>query len=165
MIDQIIVTKIKNDDKDKPEIEEPWLLKGDYETLEQYQKKEIFLIDRAKGKSFDSISKKLKVSKKTLISWSNRFKQEIQNLKSIEFDRLRDQLLINKEKRVEYLGTQLTAVFSQLSKPDAFKDANPVQLLNVMIKLIESLRVEEEPVIFREKSFSSFVKDQVWVAD
>ncbi len=76
--------------------EEQWLTREKFESTEKYQKKNKFVIYRALGLSFDAISKKLKISKKTALNWSKQFKLEIHNLKQIEMDRVRAEFLINK---------------------------------------------------------------------
>ena len=149
----------------KIDVEDQWLNVLRFDSPEKHQKKEMYIIERARGLSFDSLSKKLKISKKTALNWSKQFKLEIHNLKQIEMDRIRAEFLVNKVQRVKFLGAQLQSVYAELSKPEVFKDANPIQLLQTMIKLIETLKSEEEPLIFREEARSQLLSDKEWIAE
>jgi transposase len=71
---------------------------------------------RAQGWSFARISEQIKVSKPTLINWSRKFRFDIQNLRAIEFESLRDTLLTSVEARTRKLGEQLQIIESELAK-------------------------------------------------
>lgn len=49
-----------------------------------------FITLRAQFKSFDTISKELRVHKPTLIEWEHGSKEKIANLKAIELEELRE---------------------------------------------------------------------------
>jgi len=60
-----------------------------------------FIQLRVKGLSFDRISKKLNVSKSTLINWGQEHRKIIANLKSIEQEAIVQKHLIAKDKELE----------------------------------------------------------------
>ena len=58
--------------------------------------KDKFIEMRAKGLSYDKISKQLKVAKSTLISWSKEFELEIKNFRNIEPEALNEKFMLSK---------------------------------------------------------------------
>jgi len=86
--------------------------------MENIEKKHRFIELRAKGMSFAKIAKKLKVSKQTLINWSDEFRYEIENLKAVELEALQEKYYIHKEQRIRMFGEQLKAVRKELKKRD-----------------------------------------------
>ncbi len=56
------------------------------------QKQDLFIEMRTNGQSYNSIAKKLKVSKSTLIKWSREFRNEINNAKALELESLREEI-------------------------------------------------------------------------
>ena len=60
----------------------------------------------------------LKVSKPTLIAWSRKCQFQIQNLKAIEMEALRERWLASTTSRVTALGEQLHKVEAELAQRD-----------------------------------------------
>lgn len=85
---------------------------NDIETQQRF----IFL--RSEGWSFARIAEELKVSKPTLISWSRKFRFDIQNQRAINIESLREKWLSTRDLRVNALGEQLRKVEVELSKRD-----------------------------------------------
>ncbi|MBA4150092.1 MAG: hypothetical protein H0X66_18440 [Verrucomicrobia bacterium] len=77
-----------------------------------------FIELRSKGCTFVRIAEELKVCKRTLITWSRRFQFEINNLRAIELEALRFQVLATREAHVQALGEQLHQVEEELKKRD-----------------------------------------------
>ena len=71
-----------------------------------------FINLRAKDESYDKISNKLNVSKQTLITWNKEFYNELQNLKAIELDSIRQQYKLSKVERMKILSE----LFQKLKK-------------------------------------------------
>lgn len=71
------------------------------ESVKSITKKENFIQLRAEGLSFEKISRELNVSKKTLINWSRDFECDIQNMKSLRLDMLRERYLRDIEQRLK----------------------------------------------------------------
>lgn len=75
-----------------------------------------FIELRVKGLSFDKIAAELKVARNTLIQWSRKFQFEIQNLRAIEMESLREELIATREARAKTLAAQLKAVEEELAR-------------------------------------------------
>ncbi len=145
--------------------QEEWLTRESFESHEKHLKKEQFISYRGKGLSFDAISKELNISKKTLIKWSKQFKMEIFNCKALEKDRIIAEFIVAKEIRLKHLLSQSDAIDKELSKNGIFEGVNPIQLIDSKLKLIDAIKKEEEePILFRERTKSSYVGDKEWVA-
>jgi hypothetical protein len=76
----------------------------------------------------------LNVSKPTLIAWSRKHQFQIQNLKAIEMESLREKWLTSVTVRVDKLGSQLQQVESELAKRD-LADLSTQQLFIVSRQL------------------------------
>lgn len=113
--------------------------------------KEKFIELRAKGLSYDSISKELYVGKATLVTWSKEFQFEIANLKSIELETLLDQHLLSKEKKLEMFKELLEKVKKNFLERD-LSDLDTKELFDLILKLAGML---ESEVVFKEKTVSS----------
>lgn len=119
--------------------------------MSDLKKQEQFIEMRAMGMSFAKISEQLKVSKPTLISWSKDFELDIQNLRTIEQEALREKYLITKEKRIEMLGESLDKVKQELAKRD-FSEIPTEKLFALNIKLLQEIKAEETTsLLFEEK--------------
>lgn len=105
-------------------------------------KKDQFVELRAKGNSYDSIAKKIGVSKGTLISWSRDLKVEIQNYRNLEADALMEKYKMTKNSQLESLGAQLTKVREEVSKRD-LSDIPTEKLVTMEIKLLETINNSE----------------------
>ncbi len=71
---------------------------------------------RSMGWTYARIMTELNVTKPTLIAWSRKHQFQIQNLKAIEMEALREKWLASVTDRVNTLGTQLQQVESELAK-------------------------------------------------
>lgn len=105
-----------------------------------------FIELRAKGNSFDRISKTLSVSKNTLIEWSRQNKKEIRTLANLEKDALFEAHKLNAEHQVETLGIQLAKIREELSRRD-LSEISTERLLNLELKLFESANKIRTPTI------------------
>lgn len=113
--------------------------------------KERFIELRAKGKSYEMISKELGVSKRTLIMWSRKFEFEIWNLKQTEIESLLDQYLLSKEKKLEMFKELLEKVKKNFLERD-LNDLDTEKLFELILKLSDLL---ENGIRFKEKSVES----------
>ena len=77
-----------------------------------------FIELRAMGWSYSRIVAQLNVSKNTLIDWSRKHQFQIQNLKAIELEALREKWLDSTSNRVDALGAQLRKIEEELAKRD-----------------------------------------------
>ena len=74
-----------------------------------------FIELRAQGWTYARLMTELNVSKPTLIAWSRKHQFQIQNLKAIELEALREKWLASTTDRVNALGEQLRRVESELA--------------------------------------------------
>lgn len=109
-----------------------------------------FIELRAKGNSFDRISKKLGVSKNTLIEWSRQNQKEISTLSNIERDALFEAYKMNQKHQIESLGIQLDKIKAELEKRD-LSDISTEKLINIEIKLFENIEKLRTPVILHSE--------------
>jgi hypothetical protein len=77
-----------------------------------------FIERRAQGWTYARLMTELNVSKPTLIAWSRKHQFQIQNLKAIELEALREKWLTSTAERVNALGEQLRQVEAELAKRD-----------------------------------------------
>jgi len=118
--------------------------------MKDQETRERFIELRARGLSFDKISKELKVSKQTLIDWSRGLQEEIRNLKAIELEALQEKYFLTKEKRIELFGERLKAIKEELDKRD-LQDVPTDKLIELLLKYHRILKEEFVPLEFMEE--------------
>ena len=110
-----------------------------------------FMEYRASGMSFDRIAETLKVSKPTLINWSREFSLEIENLKSLSLDALREKFVLTNQKRLELLGELLERLKTEALARDL--SALPShKLLELTIKFSEAVKEAMPTLEFKQKA-------------
>lgn len=92
-----------------------------------------FIELRAKGLSFSKISKKINISRKTLIDWNKNFESDISNLKSMELEELINKYFLQREARIESFGIILKRLKSELHERD-FLEIGTDKLLDLFLK-------------------------------
>ena len=122
--------------------------------MKDLKTKEKFLELRAQGFSYYKIAKELKVSKQTLINWSNEFAIELDNLKTIELDKLQREYFIAKTERIKLFGKKLKVLIKEIDNRD-LKDLSTEKLLDYLLKFSNILKNEEVMLTFRKE----FIKD------
>jgi intein-encoded DNA endonuclease-like protein len=78
--------------------------------------KEKFIQLRAKGLSFDKIAKQIKISKPTLLKWSEEFKKEINKQINCEVENIFEQYRLLKLHKIETLTILLRNGLDELQK-------------------------------------------------
>ena len=86
---------------------------------------EKFIELRAQGWTYARLVTELNVSKPTLIAWSRKHQFQIQNLKAIELEALREKWLVSVTERVNALGEQLRQIEAELAKRDPAELSTP----------------------------------------
>ena len=89
----------------------------------------------------------LKVSKTTLIGWSRKHQFQIQNLKAIELEALREQWLASTTERVNALGEQLRKIESELATREPAALSTP-QLYSLARSLRRQIEQATGPLRF-----------------
>ena len=92
-----------------------------------------FIHLRASGLSFDKISKKLNISKPTLIKLSKELYLEIKNEKEIFKEQLLESLNFTRIKKLEYLSKLFTKIESELDTRD-LTELKTDKLLDLYLK-------------------------------
>lgn len=118
--------------------------------------RERFVELRGEGWSFDRISRELKVSKQTLVSWSKDLAQDIQNLRSIQLDALQERYQLAKAHRLLLFGEQLQRFRAELEKRD-LSDVPTKELFAMMVRCAEMIHSDQEEVRFVGKT--SFLEE------
>lgn len=109
--------------------------------MELLETKERFIELRAKGWSFDKISKELGKSKQTLIDWSKALEEEISNLKALELEALYEKYYLLKENRIQTFGDLLSRIKQEISNRD-LSEIPSEKLLDIFLKYEIQLRDE-----------------------
>lgn len=106
--------------------------------------KQHFIELRAKGYSYQKISEQLKVSKPTLISWSQEDKsiKDIHNLRTLYLDELQEKYAMTKRHRIAVFGDVLGRAKAELDKRD-LSEMPTDKLMSMVIKLSDTLRQDE----------------------
>ncbi len=96
---------------------------------------------RAKGWSYRRIANRLKVSKSTLVTWSQELEAEITSLKAMELEALYETYYLLKEGRIRLLGAILRKLKREISSRD-FSEVATDKLLELLLKYQEALQAE-----------------------
>lgn len=119
--------------------------------MDPIEAKEKFILLRAKGYSFDKLTKELGKCKQTLINWSKEFEEEIANLKSMEIESLNEQYYLSKHRKIEVLGETLTKLKTEIDERD-LKDVSTDKLMELFLKYYALLEAERIEPRFRSSS-------------
>jgi DNA-binding XRE family transcriptional regulator len=122
--------------------------------MKDTETKHRFIELRAKGYSYDRISKEVDVSKQTLINWSKEFECEILNLRAIQLEALQEKYFLTKEKRIEFLGKIINALQGEAEKR-VLSDLSDRELFELLLKFSERLDKELTPITFQRDVESS----------
>ena len=96
---------------------------------------------RAKGWSYRRIASRLKISKSTLVTWSQELEAEITSLKAMELEALYETYYLLKEGRIRLLGAILRKLKREISSRD-FSEVATDKLLELLLKYQEALQAE-----------------------
>ena len=102
-----------------------------------------FIDARAQGRPFARIALELGVSKQTLITWSRKHRFDIQNLRAVQLEALRDDLLKDVVTRATSDARRLTQVEAELSKRN-LADLTTPQLLRLSSSLRDRILRETD---------------------
>ncbi|MGA2885631.1 MAG: hypothetical protein ABSE80_10810 [Halobacteriota archaeon] len=107
--------------------------------MKDLQTKERFLELRAQEKSLRTIETEIGTSRRTLAQWESEYKEELENLKAIKIEALREEYRLTTQARVERFGGQLRRVTEELEKRD-LSDIPTPKLVDLALKLDAQLR-------------------------
>ncbi|MGA9078878.1 MAG: hypothetical protein WB581_01385 [Halobacteriota archaeon] len=110
---------------------------------------------RAQGKSLATIADTVGVRRQTVANWLNEHAEEVQNLKAMELDALREACWMTMQARIERLSARLETITAELDKRD-FSDLSTEKLLELELKTRAELAKEfPEPRIRSEEELSN----------
>ena len=96
--------------------------------------KERFLELRAQGDSLRTIEKKTGISRHTLAKWESECKEQIENLRAIYVDGLREEYRLTIQARIEGFGLLRKRVMEELAQRD-LSDVSTPKLADMGLKL------------------------------
>jgi len=102
-----------------------------------------FIELRAEGWSYAKISAEIGVSKKTLIDWDKKWKNEIDNLRIAHCEELLEKHKLSKEHRIEGFAKRLKSIDDEIERRD-FSDVPTIKLIELRLR-IQSAIDEEIP--------------------
>jgi len=106
---------------------------------------------RAQGKSLASIADTVGVRRQTVANWLNEHVEEVENLKELALDELRETCRMTKQTRIERLSTRLEHITAELEKRD-LSDVPTAKLMELELKTRAELAKEfAEPSIRSEQ--------------
>jgi transcriptional regulator with XRE-family HTH domain len=106
---------------------------------------------RAQGKSLTSIADAVGVRRQTVANWLSEHVEEVENLKAMELDALREACWMTTQARIERLSTRLEHITAELEKRD-LSDVPTVKLVELELKTRAELAKEfAEPHIRSEQ--------------
>ena len=127
-------------------------------------KQQTFVEMRARGNSFDTIAKKLGVSKGTLVNWSKALRQEVDNARAMEQESIIEQYQITRAHQLELLGQQLAKIKKEVAGRN-FTDVPTERLITTQIKLLDAVNDFGLTVRLRAgESWDDYTGEKEWVA-
>jgi len=109
---------------------------------------------RAQDKSLATIAATVGVRRQTVANWLKEHAEEVENLKAIELDALREACWMTTQARIERLSARLEKITAELEKRD-FSDLSTEKLLELELKTRAQLAREfPEPRIRSEEELS-----------
>ena len=106
---------------------------------------------RAQGKSLATIADTVGVRRQTVANWLREHEEEVENLKAMELDALREACWMTTQARIERLSTRLEHITAELDKRD-FSDIPTAKLVELEMKTRAELAREfAEPRIRSEQ--------------
>ena len=76
---------------------------------------------RAEGNSLATIADTVGVRRQTVANWLNEYAEEVENLRQIELDALREACWMTTQARIERLSVRLEKITAELEKRDFFR--------------------------------------------
>jgi hypothetical protein len=102
--------------------------------MTKIEAKKRFLELRAQGDSLRTIEKKIGTSRHTLAKWEGECKEELENLRAICVDGLREEYRLTMQARIEGFGLMLKRVTKELARRD-LSDVSTPKLIDLALKL------------------------------
>jgi transposase len=102
-----------------------------------------FIELRAQGWSYQRIAKDLKVAKQTVIDWGRELQGEVNSLRAVELEALRERYGLLQEHRVKTFGETLEAIRAELATRK-LESLETDKLLELQAKYLRLFKEEPE---------------------
>jgi hypothetical protein len=109
--------------------------------MKEAKTRQNFLELRAQGKSLRAIEIEIGTNRGTLAKWESECKEELENLRAMELEAMREEYSLTTQARIERFGRQLQRVTEELENRD-LSDIPTPRLVDLAIKLDTKLREE-----------------------
>lgn len=109
--------------------------------MKTQEQKDHFIIMRASGKSYSTISKELRISKSTCTEWEKQLQRQIAEKKAEQLEQLYNSYYMTRQARIKKLGDTLQTIDAALSNID-FSQIAPDKLLDYKLKYTQALKEE-----------------------
>jgi len=109
--------------------------------MKEAKTRQKFLELRAQGKSLRAIEIEIGTNRGTLAKWESECKEELENLRAMELEAMREEYSLTTQARIERFGRQLQRVTEELENRD-LSDIPTPRLVDLAIKLDTKLREE-----------------------
>ncbi len=120
---------------------------------------------RAQGKSLATIADTVGVRRQTVANWLKEHEEEVENLKAMELDALREACWMTTQARIERLSATLEHITAELDKRD-FSDIPTAKLVELEMKTRAELAKEfAEPRIRSEQELQNAKSERREKAD
>jgi len=129
--------------------------------MHNQRKIEKFIELRAAGLSFENISKKINVTKPTLIQWSKKYYSKLNEQQKIANDSLYRQFFVAAQGRILLLGKQLQSLSNELDCRD-LSSVPTDRLLDLKLKYAAALKQEETFANNLEPEPTKLVEYSLW---
>ena len=110
--------------------------------MKDIKTKERFLELRAQDKSLRTIERELGINRRTLAKWESHYKEDVEKLKAVELEALREKHWLTEQARIERLGGQLKRVAQEL-ETRALSDVATPKLVDMELKLDAALSEDD----------------------
>ena len=105
------------------------------------EEKDLFVVMRAAGNSYSTITKELHISRATCTKWDKELRRQIAERKAAQLEELYEAYYMTKEARIKKLGETLKKVDAVLDVV-SFDDMPPDKLLDYKLKYLAALKEE-----------------------
>lgn len=102
-----------------------------------------FIELRAQGWSYQRIAKELKVAKQTVIDWGHELRGEVNSLRAVELEALRERYGLLQEHRVKTFGETLERIGAELATRK-LESLETDKLLELQAKYLKLFKEEPE---------------------
>ena len=117
---------------------------------------------RAQGKSLATIADTVGVRRQTVANWLREHEEEVENLKAMELDALREACWMTTQARIERLSARLEHIAAELDKRDFF-DIPTAKLVGLEMKTRAELAEQfAEPRIRGEQQLQNAKAERTW---